>query len=149
MQVDTSGWSGEGTFTQALVDVLATLADVTHVKVEDSPASRAETGYAFLSNEIYVEFAEREREERSTWLGIIPRTRHVRETALDLEGLEAVLARHAEIGPADYVDSGMIQYLKAERIIPPYQTRGYKLVEMVRVYRFGDAPRPRQTEGDR
>lgn len=149
MDLDTTGWSGDGTFTKALVDVLTTLAEVTHVKVEDSPATRAETGYAFLSNEIYVEFAEREREERSTWLGLIPRTRRVREAALDLERLETMLAQHAELGPADYLDSGMIQYLKAERIIPPYQTRGYKLVEMVRVYRLGGPPRPRQTGGDR
>jgi hypothetical protein len=28
----------------------------------------------------------------------------------------------------------MIQYLRTERIIPPYQTRGYKLVELVRIY---------------
>ena len=28
----------------------------------------------------------------------------------------------------------MLQYLQTERIIPPYQTRGYKLVELVRVY---------------
>ena len=28
----------------------------------------------------------------------------------------------------------MLQYLRAERIIPPYQTRGYKLVEIVRIY---------------
>jgi hypothetical protein len=28
----------------------------------------------------------------------------------------------------------MLQYLRTERIVPPYQTRGYKLVEMVRIY---------------
>ena len=38
------------------------------------------------------------------------------------------------IGPADYADEGMIQYLRTERIIPPYQTKGYKLVELVRIY---------------
>ena len=31
-------------------------------------------------------------------------------------------------------DDGMLQYLRAERIMPPYQTRGYKLVELVRIY---------------
>jgi hypothetical protein len=31
----------------------------------------------------------------------------------------------------------MLQYLKTERVIPPYQTRGYKLVELVRVYEAG------------
>jgi hypothetical protein len=28
----------------------------------------------------------------------------------------------------------MLQYLRSERIVPPYQTRGYKLVELVRIY---------------
>ena len=32
-------------------------------------------------------------------------------------------------------DGAMLQYLRTERIIPPYQTRGYKLVELVRIYR--------------
>jgi hypothetical protein len=31
----------------------------------------------------------------------------------------------------------MLQYLRTERIVPPYQTRGYKLVELVRVYEVG------------
>ena len=33
----------------------------------------------------------------------------------------------------------MLQYLRTERIIPPYQTRGYKLVELVRIYEVGHA----------
>ena len=45
------------------------------------------------------------------------------------------------VGAPDYGDEGMLQYLRAERIIPPYQTRGYKLVEMVRVYEVGTARR--------
>jgi hypothetical protein len=28
----------------------------------------------------------------------------------------------------------MLQYLRTERVVPPYQTRGYKLVELVRIY---------------
>ena len=28
----------------------------------------------------------------------------------------------------------MLQYMRSERIVPPYQTRGYKLVELVRIY---------------
>ena len=32
----------------------------------------------------------------------------------------------------------MIQYLRTERIIPPYQTKGYKLVELVRNLRSED-----------
>jgi hypothetical protein len=35
----------------------------------------------------------------------------------------------------------MIQFLRTERIVPPYQTRGYKLVELVRVYEVGSAIR--------
>jgi hypothetical protein len=35
----------------------------------------------------------------------------------------------------------MMQYLRTERIIPPYQTRGYKLVELVRIYEI-TAERP-------
>jgi hypothetical protein len=38
------------------------------------------------------------------------------------------------VGAPDYADEGMLQYLRSERIVPPYQTRGYKLVELVRVY---------------
>jgi hypothetical protein len=38
------------------------------------------------------------------------------------------------VGPPDYADEGMLQYLRSQRIIPAYQTRGYKLVELVRIY---------------
>ena len=43
----------------------------------------------------------------------------------------------ADIGSPDYGDEGMLQYLRAERIVPPYQTRGYKIVELVRIYEAG------------
>ena len=46
-----------------------------------------------------------------------------------------------ESGQADYADDGMIQYLRTERIIPPYQTKGYKLVELVRIYEAGTPSR--------
>jgi len=51
--------------------------------------------------------------------------------------LEAALTSDAAIGAPDYADGGMLQYLRTERIIPPYQTRGYKIVELVRIYEFG------------
>ena len=35
----------------------------------------------------------------------------------------------------------MLQYLRAERIVPPYQTRGYKLVELVRIYEASNRQR--------
>jgi len=53
---------------------------------------------------------------------------------MTLAGLEAVLTGIPEIGAPDYSDEGMLQYLRTERVIPPYQTRGYKLVELVRIY---------------
>ena len=28
----------------------------------------------------------------------------------------------------------MLQYLRSERIVPAYQTKGYKLIELVRIY---------------
>src|SRR4051794_35807134 len=57
MEVDASSWSGEGAFTQSLLDVLKALATITVLKVEDAPASRTESSYSFVSNEIYVGFA--------------------------------------------------------------------------------------------
>ena len=53
---------------------------------------------------------------------------------MTLAGLEFALAAHTDIGAPEYGDAGMLQYLRTERIVPPFQTRGYKLVEMVRIY---------------
>jgi hypothetical protein len=104
------------------------------VRVEDAPASRSEADYSFISNEIFVVFAIRRSEERVRRFGILPGTRTVATKAMTIDGLEVALGAAAEIGPPDYADAGMLQYLRAERIIPPYQTRGYKLVELVRIY---------------
>ena len=57
-EVDSSGWSGEGTFTQVLVDHLQSVAEVRLVRVEDAPASRSEADYNFISNEIFVDFSD-------------------------------------------------------------------------------------------
>ena len=57
MDVDTSKWSGEGEFTQLLVDHLQRLPGVAGLRVEDAPASRSEADYNFISNEVYVDFA--------------------------------------------------------------------------------------------
>lgn len=54
--------------------------------------------------------------------------------SLTLASLQGVLEGAAAIGAPDYADDGMLQYLRTERIIPPHQTRGYKLIEMVRIY---------------
>lgn len=141
MDLNTDAWSGDGDFTRTVIDGLSTIPGVVMLRVEDAPASRAEAGYAFLSNEIYVGFATTERIERSTVLGVIPWRRKVVEPALDIEGVGAILSAREDVGPADYADEGMLQYLRSQRIVPPYQTRGYKLVEMVRIYALGAAPR--------
>jgi hypothetical protein len=134
MQIDTSKWSGEGEFTQRLVNRLQQLEQVTFLRVEDAPASRSEADYNFISNDVFVRFATEARVERRTRLGLIPTSRTVQVKAMTVGELEQALEKLPDIGAADYSDEGMLQYLRTERIIPPYQTRGYKLVELVRVY---------------
>jgi hypothetical protein len=128
MQIDTSKWSGEGEFTQVLVDQLQTLEGVNFVRVEDAPASRTEADYNFISNEIFVEFATVRRFLR-------------REKVMAMADLEQRLTALEAVGAPDYSDEGMMQYLRSERIVPPYQTRGYKLVELVRIYEAGTPSR--------
>ena len=144
MDLDISGWSGEGEFTQTLIDHLKTVEHIAALKVEDAPASRSEADYNFLSNEIFVTFATVMRHEPVRRLGIIPGIRRVAEKALTMADLSTRLEGAEGIGPPDYSDDGMIQYLRTERIIPPYQTRGYKLVELVRIYEAGGKPYSRQ-----
>jgi hypothetical protein len=134
MQVDTSKWSGEGGFTQLVIDQLKQIAGIADIRVEDAPASRSEADYNFVSNEIFVAFATSARQEATRRFGFLPGSRTVYEKALTIAGLEAALTTMAEIGAPDYSDDGMMQYLRTERIIPPYQTKGYKLVELVRIY---------------
>ena len=57
MHVDNAGWSGEGAFTQIVLDRLRTIEQVAAVKVEDAPATRSEADYNFIANEIFVTFA--------------------------------------------------------------------------------------------
>ena len=140
MDVDTSKWSGEGTFTQTLVDRLTQIDGVVGVRVEDAPASRSEADYNFMSNEIFVLFETGERDEATRRFGLFPGTRKVAYKKMSVPDLEAALTSAPDVGAPDYADEGMLQYLRTERIIPPYQTRGYKLVELVRVYDAG-APR--------
>ncbi len=134
MELDVSKWSGEGEFTQVLVDRLQQLDGLMLVRVEDAPASRSEADYNFISNEIYVAFATITRREPVRRFGIIPGSRAVIDKSMNVRALEAALTAMPEVGAPDYSDEGMLQYLRTERIVPPYQTRGYKLVEMVRVY---------------
>jgi hypothetical protein len=134
---DITGWSGEGTFTQLLIDRLRDIDALRSVKVEDAPATRSDADYNFISNEVYVAFATVDREETFKRLGLIPATRVVPAKAMTLAGLEAALTAIPDVGAPDYGDEGMLQYLRTERIVPPYQTRGYKLVELVRIYEAG------------
>jgi hypothetical protein len=140
MNVERSKWSGEGVFTQLLLDSFEKLEGVVAARVEDAPASRSEADYNFISNEIYVTFDTRARKERVLRFGFLPGSRTIEEQAMTMAGLDAALAADPDVGAADYADEEMLQYLRTERVIPPYQTRGYKLVELVRIYRL-TAPR--------
>ncbi len=143
-ETDTTHWSGEGEFTQRLLDHLARADGIRYIRVEDAPASRSEADYQFMSNEVFVDFAVRRREERVTRFGFLPGTRTVAGKAMTMQGLEAVLAAIPEVGAPDYSDEAMLQYLRTERIVPPYQTKGYKLVELVRIYEAGQAAKPKE-----
>ena len=139
--VDSAGWSGEGEFTQKLIDLLHTIDGIAGIKVENAPSTRSDADYNFIANEIFVTFATIEREEPTRRLGIIPGKKRVAEKAMTLTGLATILEESEGVGPADYGDEGMLQYLRTERIIPPYQTKGYKLVELVRIYEIGTPSR--------
>jgi hypothetical protein len=140
MDVDASGWSGDGDLTALLIAALERLP-VRALKVEDAPASRADSAFSFISNELFVAFDSVPREIRSRIMGFIPATRVVAEKAMSIPDLERALGDIPGIGPPDYSDEGMLQYLRTERIIPPYQTKGYKVIELVRIYESGAAPR--------
>jgi hypothetical protein len=141
-ETETSNWSGEGPFTQLLLERLRDVPQVRAIRVEDAPSTRSEADYQFISNELFVDFAAEPRQERVTRFGFLPATRTVSVKAMTLADLEAALSGMADVGPPDYSDEGMLQYLRTERIVPPYQTRGYKLVELVRIYEAGAAARP-------
>jgi hypothetical protein len=137
LETDTTNWSGEGEFTQLLIDRLRQIDGVRFVRVEDAPATRSEADYNFISNELFVGFATVDREERVKRFGILPSSRTVTEPAMTLAGLETALTAQTDVGAPDYGDPGMLQYLRTQRVVPPYQTRGYKLVELVRIYQVG------------
>jgi hypothetical protein len=136
VQVDASRWSGEGTFTATLLDRLKAVPAIDYIRVEDAAASHADVNYNFISNEVYVRFRSERASEPGRLLGVLPVPRMVWREAMTLEQLERELAATDVVGSPDYADDAMLQYLRTERIVPPYQTRGYKLVELVRVYRL-------------
>lgn len=140
-ELDASGWSGEGDFTQRLVDWCAELPDVAAVRVEDAPSTRSDVEYNFVANEIFLRFRTRARVESRRLWKVLPVSRTVEEKLTTLGAIESGLTAAEEFGPPDYADEGMIQYLRTEKIIPPYQTRGYKLIELVRIYETGTPSR--------
>src|SRR5476649_2918976 len=104
LELDTSAWSGEGTFTHLLIERLRDVADVRLVRVEDAPATRSDADYNFISNEVYIGFATTERQERIKRFGVLPGVRTVTRPAMTLPGLEAALAGIADVGAPDYGD---------------------------------------------
>jgi len=136
MQIESAGWGGEGTFTAVLLEALKAVGTIELLRVEDAPASRAEPGYAFISNEIYVAFKTDVRRETRRRLGL-PWPARIEVRQMTLGGLAALLGAADGVGEPDYADDGMLQYLRTERIVAPYQTRGCKVVEMVRIYEVG------------
>jgi hypothetical protein len=137
MNVDISGWSGEGDFTARLIEEIRGLAAVNALRVEDAPASRADSGFSFISNELYVVFASTARKVRTRRLGFIPASTVLHANLMTLGELESSLAAVPDIGIPDYSDAGLLQYLRTTRIMQPYQSRGYKLIELVRIYEAG------------
>ena len=134
MEIDTSRWSGEGEFTALLVERLQQVPEIAVIRVEDAQSTRSEADYNFIDNEVYVALTRVRRQQPSRRFGFLPGSRTVTEKAMTVSGLEAALATVPEIGAPDYSDDVMLQYLRTQRIVPPCQTRSYKLVELVRVY---------------
>jgi hypothetical protein len=141
VKVDAAQWSGEGTFTTTLIEQLKLFPSIEFIRVEDAPASHTESNYNFISNEVYVRFRAEPVTESTKWFGVVPVPRRTWKPAMTLGDLEAQLATLEHVGAPDYSDEAMLQYLKTERIIPPYQTRGYKIVELVRIYILTDGRR--------
>ena len=139
MTVDDANWTGEGTFTPLLLDALTQVETIEFLRLEDAPASRVDAGYALISNEIFVKFRTR-RTVVARRLGGLLQTR-ADVPVMTLAELGARLGAADGIGEPDYQDDGMLQFLRTEVLVAPYQTRGTKVVELVRVYEVGTAPR--------
>jgi len=137
MDIDAGGWTGEGSFTTVLIDALRGVDAIAALRIEDAPSSRVDAGYALIANELFVTFRTQQRRQPVRHFGLIPGTRAVSAPTMSLEALAAVLADAEGIGEPDYADEGMLQYLRTERIVAPYQTTGVKVVELVRIYEAG------------
>jgi hypothetical protein len=137
--VDSAGWTGEGTFTPVLLEALEAIETIEFLRVEDAPASRADAGYALISNEVYVRFRTARRVVSSRLGGLLQTRADVPVMTLDQLGER--LGTTEGIGEPDYRDDGMLQFLRTEVLLAPYQTKGVKVVELVRVYEVGTSPR--------
>jgi hypothetical protein len=94
-----------------------------------------------VSNELYVTSRTEARRAPVRRFGFWPGSTTVMEKMMDVAGLERALTSIDDVGAPDYGDEGMLQYLKTQTIIQPYQTRGYKMIELVRIYEAGSARR--------
>jgi hypothetical protein len=137
MQLDITRWSGDGDFTARLIEAIRQIAEVALLRVEDAPATRADSAFSFISNELFVSFTSTKRTIQTLRFHVIPVRGNVDEKSMSLAQFEAVLAAAEGVGPPDYADERMLQYLRTERVVPPYQTRGVKLIELVRIYEVG------------
>ena len=79
MEIDSSAWSGERTFTQLVLEKLRRMDDLSAIRVEDAPSTRSEADYNFVSNEIFVRFEMRSCKEPGRRFGFLPATRVVTE----------------------------------------------------------------------
>jgi hypothetical protein len=84
-------------------------------------------------------FASTAHRVRTRKLGFIPASTVLQAKLMTLAELESTLAAVPDIGLPDYSDAGLLQYLRTTRIMQPYQSRGYKLIELVRIYEAGVA----------
>jgi len=139
MTVDTANWTGEGAFTPLLLDALRQIEALEFVRLEDAPASRADAGYALISNEFFVKFRTDLRVVARRLGGLFQTRADV--PVMTLAELGARLGATDGIGEPDYQDEGMLQFLRTEVLVAHYQTKGTKVVELVRVYEVGTPPR--------
>ena len=140
MEIDASRWSGDGDFTRVLLAKLRQQPEISGLRIEDAPASRDDVGYSFISNELFVVANRTEHHDVAFRWGVWPIRRSTSVLAITLPDIAALLAADPAIGAPDVSDESMLQYLRTQRIVPAYQTRGYKLVELIRIYMAGTEP---------
>jgi hypothetical protein len=140
--IKLGGQLGALTVSDDFITTEGMIEQVGFVRVEDAPASQGAASFNFICNEIYVGFRVQRAVGRRRVLRL-PLPAIVHRKSLSLARLGEVLATVEGIGAPDYADGTMLQYLRSERAATPYQARGPKLVEMVRIYEvLSNAPAP-------